>query len=328
MPFAPGNNNNSGQILAAGISDLAGQYAQDLLRAQEIEQKRRTAAGQIQGLLASNPQLGQKADPTLLAKMSSGKANYKDTLELLGTLNTVKQQEDEALSQKLKQAQMEQFMAHTAMLGQQNEQLKAQLEQDRANRDAMKKAAPYLAGETTSDFGARGGYVLNNPAPMVEKADPARALAVAAQSGADPRALGQLAESIKDYSPKAPKPMPTRLTLGGVSGIWDGNNFSRDPVPKGGDLETKIVNGRTYYRSGPNDEWKPQTQDRATDGLPSMSDVVALQFLQSNPDAMKKWNEFKAQAKAGPAAAGAGTGVPTLEEIQAELARRRQNAGN
>lgn len=107
MAYNPGVNNNSGQILAGGLNDMMGQYAQDLLRSQEIEQKRRTAAGHIQGLLASDPTLGQKADPTLLSKMTSGKANYKDTLELLGTLSTVKKQEEEQLQEKLKQVQIQ-----------------------------------------------------------------------------------------------------------------------------------------------------------------------------------------------------------------------------
>jgi hypothetical protein len=300
--YNPSANNNSGQILAAGMNDMAGQYATDLLRAQEIEAKRRAAAGQIQGLLASNPQLGQKADPSLLAKMTSGKANYKDTLELLGTLQTVRQQEEDALNQKMKQVQMQQLMAHGQMLEQQVADYKSKAEADRLNREAMKKAAPYIAGETQADFGARGGYVMANPAPMAEQ-NPQRALQVAAQAGMDPRELGSLAESMARVAPKPVQPKPSS------------GGFSQVQVPG---LGTMVIDNVTGKPVGSGDIIK---RDPKTPLKPTEADVAfetnideGLSKIAEYRSTVEKFGNWESARLGNPKAAAA------LDQIPYQLA--------
>lgn len=120
MPYNPGVADRSGEILAGGINNTLAQFGQDMDLMRENERKRRTAAGQVQGILAANPHLAQKVDPTLLGKMSSGKAKLNDTLELLGTLSTVQQQQHEEAQQKLREVQMQ--AAQVQMQGAQQQQ--------------------------------------------------------------------------------------------------------------------------------------------------------------------------------------------------------------
>jgi hypothetical protein len=111
MPYNPQVADRSGEILGQGVNNGVAQYLDNMRRLQENERKRRTAAGQVQGILAANPTLADKADPTLLQKMSNGKANLNDTLQLLGTLSAVKQQEEEMMQQQMRMVQIQHVMA-------------------------------------------------------------------------------------------------------------------------------------------------------------------------------------------------------------------------
>ena len=239
MAFNPGNENRSGEILAGGVNNIMGQYAQDLLRSQEIEQKRRTAAGQIQGLLASSPQLSQKADPTLLAKVQSGKGNYKDTLELLGTLNTVQKQEEDALQQKLKDVQIQHIIG-------QNQQLSQTLQQSHAaHRNTLRNLA--AMGVPSGDPEIDGSI------PAVEEGLGQAETAIR-KGLTDPHMIAQL-RAMDDAKTRDERMRadPRAVTVGDMSGLVDATgNFhqQRTPAPREPAAQPFEVGGRQLTKVG------------------------------------------------------------------------------
>lgn len=200
MPYNPGVSDQSGQILAGGINNTLAIYAQDMLRMQENEQKRRAAAGQIQGLLAADPSLAGKADSALVQKLGAGKANLADTMQLLGTLSAVKSSENEQLNAKLNQAKMDQIGRQNQMLQQQI--LAMQQQQAAASRNT-----------------AAVGTALNGPYAQPAADDPAAVIQRAAANGADVETLERLARTAETVSQArqrgAPQGMvfPNRATL-------------------------------------------------------------------------------------------------------------------
>lgn len=200
MPYNPGVANQSGQILANGINNTLATYAQDMLRMQENERKRAAAAGEIQGLLASDPALAGKADPALVQKLGAGKANLADTMQLLGTLNAVKSSENAALNAKLNQARIDQAVQQGEAHRMQAAQYRALLESQRRNTAAV-------------------GTAVNGPYAQPSADDPATMIQRAAANGADVDTLERLARTAETVAQArqrgAPQGMvfPNRATL-------------------------------------------------------------------------------------------------------------------
>ncbi len=200
MPYAPNVQDRSGEILGQGINSTVAQFARDMDEMRENERKRRTAAGQVQGILAANPQLAQKVDPTLLGKMSSGKAKLNDTLELLGTLSTVAQQEQEQQQRLLRQAQIQAAMAQTAAHTQQQQEMARRIQQEQAlnaQMDQMMSRAN-TRGVLTADEQAAVEQLAQSPAARLRKQGVALT----------PEMMVELTKAEIANAPRPGKPMP------------------------------------------------------------------------------------------------------------------------
>jgi hypothetical protein len=195
MPYNPGVSDRRGEIFASSIT-----FAEDLRRMDENERKRRTAAGQVQGMLAANPELAQKADPALMQKLGMGKANLNDTLQLLGTLSTVQQQEQEKQQAKLRDVQM-----HAAMMQQQAHQQQIlasqrsqQGEQDLNNRLDQMLSGSNTNGVLTPQAQAAMAQLAQSPAGQLRKQGVRMT----------PDMMADLARAEMAHAPKAAAPMP------------------------------------------------------------------------------------------------------------------------
>lgn len=136
MPYSPGVENISGQILAQSRLASAQQYGQamqgisaGLQQFQQNEILRRQATGTAVGKIASNPflqsQLSQNQDMSdLFDKVSSGNAKMKDVQQLAGWASGA----EDAQKQQMAQAQMQQVQQQNAaqQFAQQQAQLAAQ----------------------------------------------------------------------------------------------------------------------------------------------------------------------------------------------------------
>lgn len=248
MPYNPGVQDRSGEILAGGINSTLARYAQDMQTLQANEQKRRLAAGQVAGLLASDPQLAQQADPALVQKMSTGKANLNDTLQLLGTLTTVRGAREDQIKQQVEQMKAQQMQAQT-------QNLLAELAARRQNEQAQRAAAQQLTDETPEQYAARGGMVQRNPAPP-RQADPGAALAnYVAQGGADPNMLQYLSQlaATKAKAEARPPGMVFR-SVEDLQQQYPSERYEYDMTvdPRTGQVNVPKISGRAPAPAQPN----------------------------------------------------------------------------
>jgi hypothetical protein len=195
MPYNPGVSDRRGEIFASSIT-----FAEDLRRMDENERKRRTAAGQVQGMLAANPQLAQMADPALMQKLGMGKANLNDTLQLLGTLSTVQQQEQEKQQAKLREVQMQ-----AAMMQQQahQQQILASQRAQQGEQDLNARLDQMLSGSNTN-----GVLTPQAQAAMAQLAQSPAGQLRKQGVRMTPDMMSDLARAEIAHAPKAAPPMP------------------------------------------------------------------------------------------------------------------------
>lgn len=246
--YNPGVTDRSGEILAGGINSTIARYAQDMETLRANEQKRRLAAGQVAGLLASDPQLAQQADPALVQKMSAGKANLNDTLQLLGTLTTMRGARDDQTRMQLEQMKAQQVQAQT-------QSLLAELAARRQNEQAQRAAAPLLTNETPADYAARGGMVMRNPEPP-RQGDPTAALANYIKQGGNDPTMVQYLSSLAATKTKA-EAKPSGMVFRSVADLQqqypsDKYEYDMKVDGKSGQVSVDKISGRAPAPAQPN----------------------------------------------------------------------------
>lgn len=153
MPYAPGIQDISGQLLAQGIGQSANAYAQKvgtisntLKEFAKNEDDRRKTVAAVQGMLM-DPYLQQQlsTNPSMLAtaeKVKSGNARLGDVQAFLGTLTTLQHGRDE----ELKRQQMETQKQYNDALREQSIAQAASIAAATQTRDRQEKEALANAG--------------------------------------------------------------------------------------------------------------------------------------------------------------------------------------
>lgn len=187
--YNPGVQNRVGELLAGGIDGLTEGILANARKRKEKEDRKK---------------MTQLFQP-IIDKMAPGAG-----------INLDKDMPKEAVPAAIslaKDFEREQREKPLRDLQTENERLRQRISQreiDEAgdNALAMQRAGRFLRPETTADFGARGGFVMREPAPQRASADPMAALSdYMSNKGTDPRVLaqlGQLAQEQMQASGKRP----------------------------------------------------------------------------------------------------------------------------
>lgn len=184
MSYNPGVTFQGGQLMAQGISKGADSLADGIKDYMRNKQARAGAEGQIQGILASNPdimsQLGQDPNAApLMKKLQGGNANLADTQQLLGIATTVNAQK----------------------------QMKIQQANDAARTQAIVADSTAQAGQRTS--------ATQNTAQANATADQKLQIAQAVMGGKDPSTLGIPPQAAQDAMSFASSPAGKFRASGG-----------------------------------------------------------------------------------------------------------------
>lgn len=220
MPYAPSVNDNSGQILAQGINQGIAQLAQGLERNMAERKKKEE---------------DRKAKE---AVTSAGKALYGEAFDLKDApkedwgkiiqLSQAKQEEP------LRQLQLENAQLRQKIDLAQLDQMSAAVAQQKRNQAALTGAFNPTADTAAAIQGGAGFENL----PTAAATDPMSAVMRAGKGGADAQTLAHLANMADNLAQAqqrtAPRPerMPTAMTVGTQSGVWDGANWKPDAAPK------------------------------------------------------------------------------------------------
>lgn len=142
MPFNPGVQDISGQLLGQGISQFGAGLARGIEQWDQNEQKRRTAAGTIASYLKATPEAAQAIDPKLIDKFIAGKTSLLDTQQILGGITTWDQQRKEEEQRRTREIN-DQLVGANAELAKQHA---LALQQDqRANQELNARADQIIA---------------------------------------------------------------------------------------------------------------------------------------------------------------------------------------
>ena len=111
MPYNPGVQNISGQLLAQGINRGVDGMVDGYKEYVVNQGKNRIVEGQLAGIVQSNPQIMSDADPETIKKLEkwrSGEAGLKDKIGLLGWANMVMEGQKQHAQYNAQQLELEQ----------------------------------------------------------------------------------------------------------------------------------------------------------------------------------------------------------------------------
>lgn len=229
MPYNPGVQDNSGQLLAQGLQQGIASLAQGLERNFQERKKKEDE---------------KKAKE---AVMQAGKGLFGDAFDLKDA------PQDQwgkiiQLNQHIQQEPMRQLQMENAALrnkidvGQINAMAQAAAQQQR------NQAALSSAFNPTADTAAaiQGGAGFEN-LPRAGATDPMSAVMRAGRGGADAATLAHLAamsenlaQSQQRMTPR-PERMPVAMTVGDQSGVWDGANWKPNAAPKAAPIDRSLT---------------------------------------------------------------------------------------
>lgn len=189
MPYAPGVQDISGQLLGRGIDQglgaLAAGITQNMRRREEKEREKKAS------------ELVEQAGRKVFGETFT----LKDApQESWGQIIALEKQQAEAPVRALamENAELQKQLTMAQLAAQ-----RRRTQQEDVDVNAAREAARMLRPETAADFGARGGYVMRAPAEMRAEPDGMAALAAyMAKGGQNPQMTGDLANLAQSMARK------------------------------------------------------------------------------------------------------------------------------
>lgn len=289
MPYAPTVNDNSGQILGAGINQAVSSLAQGLQRNFEERKKK------------------EEEKKAKEAVMQAGKGLFGDAFDLKDAPQESWGQIIQ-LSQAKQQEPMRQLAEENAKLRQkvdlaQLEQMAAQVAQQKRNQAALTGAF----NPTTDTAAAIQGGAGFESLPAAPSSDPMAAVMSAGRGGADAQTLSQLAsmaenlaQSQQRMTPK-PQSMPIETKFGGVPAVVANGNvqFVPNQNPKPDFPRVVDINGIPHTQVSPSQFVKPDgTLLSGTGEKPATTGNITAAMMAANVISETQ-NYLKQNPKAG-----------------------------
>jgi hypothetical protein len=322
MPYNPGVQDISGQLYGQGIERAAQGFTkgvQEYWRKKEEKERENEFVGWMKGNAQKMglPITGDDAEDDKMIRAGYKAVGPQQMMAFTQYLQEKEAREQEAQArEEMRQAQIAQMSAHT-------DQVRAMMAERETEGSAVRAAFDPSAGTAQQIMQGRSFEQLE-PTGEVDRGeaymraggrDPQMAKALMRERAWEPRKI-QLddEDAVIMTSPHSAVPAPS----------------SRPKKLKSAEPE-KSADGK-FYRSGPEDDWKPVPSERDDDRPLTVNEFLMSPTLSTKyGDDYGRYREaFAAAAKRGGGAPSADSApnakgaLPTLEEIRAERERRKQ----